>query len=366
LTIGPREDAILGPIATALPEGRLDLERSLEIADLLSPADVPRPVLRRLHERSGIDTRGVAIIASDGSIPLYGIAPSGRSSTPRRPGTAERMHAYAGAAVDLAVTASLGALEASDTPVESVTHLVTASCTGFGAPGVDLAVMERLRLPASVQRTNVGFMGCHAAVNALTVARALAAESHANRVLVVCVEISTVHFHHDLRMDRLISNILFADGAGATVVGGPGNDQSPKRLVTTASRLIPDSKGAMAWEVGDHGFEMTLAAEVPDLIAAALGGWVDEVLDAHGLRRDDIGGWAIHPGGPRVIDAVTNALEIPTDAALVSREILRTRGNMSSATLLHILERFQGASMPGPWVGLAFGPGLAGELVLIR
>lgn len=356
----------IGPIGTAVPESGLDLDRSFEIADLLSPEEVPRPVLRRLHDRSGIETRRVSLIAPDGSIPLYGIGAPGLPSSPRRPGTAERMQAYAGAASDLAVEAATRALEGADTPVESITHLVTASCTGFGAPGVDLALIDRLRLPASVQRTNVGFMGCHAAVNALTVARALAEESHANRVLVVCVEISTVHFHHDVRMDRLISNILFADGAGATVVGGPGNDRSSNRLATTASRLIPDSKDAMAWEVGDHGFEMTLAAEVPDLIAAALGDWVDEVLDAHDLRRDDIGGWAIHPGGPRVIDAVTGALEIPPDAALASREVLRTRGNMSSATLLHILERFQRESMPGPWVGLAFGPGLAGEMLLIR
>ena len=356
---------VMGPVGTAIPEGRLDLERSIEIADLLSPPEVPRPILRRLHERSGIDTRHVSIIEPDGSIPLYGVGAPGRPSTPHRPGTAERMQVYAGAASDLAVEAAGRALEASVTPVESITHLVTASCTGFGAPGVDLALVERLRLPASVQRTNVGFMGCHAAINALTVARALAAASHANRVLVVCVEVSTVHFHHDVRMDRLISNILFADGAGATVVGGPGNDRSPNRIATTASRLIPDSNRAMGWEVGNHGFEMTLAAEVPDLIAAALGDWVDEVLDAHDLRREDIGGWAIHPGGPRVIDAVTGGLEIPPDAAVASREILRTRGNMSSATLLHIIERFELQNVPRPWVGLAFGPGLAGEMVLI-
>ena len=366
MTSTPRTDSILGPIATAVPQPRLDLERSFEIADLLSPSKVPRPVLRRLHERSGIDTRHVSIIEPDGSIPLYGVGAPGEPSNPRRPGTAERMQAYAGSAADLAVEAAGRALEASGTSVESITHLVTASCTGFGAPGVDLAVIERLRLPPSVRRTNVGFMGCHAAVNALAVARALANESQTNRVLVICVEVSTVHFHHDVRMDRLISNILFADGAASTVVGGPGSTSNPTRLATTEARLIPDSREAMAWEVGDHGFEMTLAAEVPDLISGVLRQWVDETLDRHGLRRGDIEGWAIHPGGPRVIDAVSNALELPPGAEAISREILRTRGNMSSATLLHIMERFQLEDIPRPWVGLAFGPGLAGELVLIR
>ena len=360
-----RHDSILGPIATAVPRGRLDLERSFEIADLLSPAEVPRPVLRRLHERSGIDSRHVAIIEPDGSIPLYGVGVPGGPSTPRRPGTAERMQAYAGGAADLAVEAAVRALEAAGTSVESITHLVTASCTGFGAPGVDLAVIERLRLPSSVRRTNVGFMGCHAAVNALAVARAMANESPVNRVLVICVEVSTVHFHHDARMDRLISNILFADGAASTVVGGPGSTSNPSRLAATDARLIPESREAMAWEVGDHGFEMTLAAEVPDLIAGVLREWVDEVLDGQGLQRNDIQGWAIHPGGPRVIDAVSTALELPPGADRASRAILSNRGNMSSATLLHILERFQLEGVPRPWVGLAFGPGLAGEMVVV-
>ena len=366
MTVTAGTDMILGPIATAVPPRRLDPERSFEIADLLSPAEVPRPVLRRLHERSGIDTRHVSIIEPDGSIPLYGVGVPGGPSTPRRPGTAERMQAYARNAADLAVEAASLALEASETSVESITHLVTASCTGFGAPGVDLAVIERLRLPATVRRTHVGFMGCHAAVNALAVARALANESRDHRVLVICVEVSTVHFHQDARMDRLISNILFADGAASTVVGGPGCTTNPARLLDTASTLIPDSREAMAWEVGDHGFEMTLAAEVPDLIAGVLRDWVDETLDRHGLRRGDIEGWAIHPGGPRVIDAVSSALDLPPHADQISREILRTRGNMSSATLLHILERFQLDEIPRPWVGLAFGPGLAGELVLVR
>ncbi|MEC8320370.1 MAG: 3-oxoacyl-[acyl-carrier-protein] synthase III C-terminal domain-containing protein, partial [Planctomycetota bacterium] len=181
-----------------------------------------------------------------------------------------------------------------------------------------------------------------------------------------CVEVSTVHFHHDTRLDRLISNILFADGAAATVVGVPNEDRTGPEILATASRLIEASADAMAWEVGDRGFDMTLAAEVPDLIGDVLADWVDESLAAHGVRRADIGGWAIHPGGPRVIDAVCTALELPPQAATISREVLRHRGNMSSATLLHILERFQSTEVPRPWVGLAFGPGLSGEMVLIR
>ena len=358
---------VVGPIATALPTPSLDRARSFEIADLLSPDDVSRPVLQRLHDKTGIDTRRVSVIEPDGSIPLYGIAAPGEPSTPRVPGTGERMRAYEQGAGPLANRAAAGALERSGTPAASITHVVTASCTGFGAPGIDLGIIDALGLPSSTRRTHVGFMGCHAAVNALAVARGFASESAENRVLVTCVEISTVHFHHARRLDRLISNILFADGAASTVVTmNPAVPASTAHLAATSARIIPDSRDAMAWEIGDHGFEMTLAAEVPTLIAAAIREWVDETLAEHGLDRTAIGGWAIHPGGPKVIDAVSDALELPAGADAISRAVLRDCGNMSSATLLHILERFQLEEVPRPWVGLAFGPGLAGELMLVR
>ncbi|RPG15081.1 MAG: hypothetical protein CBB69_009985, partial [Phycisphaera sp. TMED9] len=133
--------------------------------------------------------------------------------------------------------------------------------------------------------------------------------------------------------------------------------------VNIAADLAAD---AMGWQIGDHGFEMTLGAEVPEAIGAAIPSWVDATLADHGLTRTDVGGWAIHPGGPKVIDAVADCLDLPEGADHPSRAILREHGNMSSATLLHILRRLQIHDVPRPWVGLAFGPGLAGELLLLR
>lgn len=355
----------MGPVTTAVPSGVLDRERSMELMDLLSPDEVSRSVLRRLHERSGIDRRHAAVVAADGAIPLYGIGAPREASTPRRPGSRERMALYHEAASDLATEAAAAALEAAGAMADAITHLVTASCTGFSAPGADLEVVRRLGLPPSVRRTNVGFMGCHAAVNALAAARAFALEDPSHRVLLVTVEVSTVHFHHDTRMDRLISNILFADGAAATVIGGPAHSEHGAVLCSTASCILPDSHDAMAWQVGDHGFEMTLAADVPERIAASVASWVDAVLDRAGHSRASVRGWAIHPGGPRVIDAVRAALDLPASAEQASRAILRERGNMSSATLLHIFERFERQRVPRPWAGLAFGPGLTGEFALI-
>ena len=169
-------DIRLGPIATAAPACLLDRAASRRVAELLTPADVPRDVLIRLHDRIGIETRGVAILNPDGSIPLYGIAANPDESEPRRPTTAERMRAYADHAPPLAIEACTDALSAANLAPDRITHLVTASCTGFGAPGVDLAIITALGLDPAVQRTHVGFMGCHAAVNAIRVAAAFARE----------------------------------------------------------------------------------------------------------------------------------------------------------------------------------------------
>ena len=357
------ERQTLGPIAVANPQHRLPIARSLEIAGLLTPLDVSRQVLARLHDRVGVEQRNCAILEADGSIPLYGIGRPGEPSQPRVPGTAERMKAYHRHARELGIAAAREAIDLAGVDAASITHLVTASCTGFSAPGVDLAMIEALDLPITVRRSHLGFMGCHAAVNALAVAASHAAMHPENRVLVVCVEVSSIHFHDDARLDRLISNTLFADGAAATVVT---NEPGGIELATTASTLIPDTADVMGWEIGDHGFEMTLGAEVPAAIGAAIPSWVDSVLARQGLTCADIGGWAIHPGGPKVLDVVVECLNLPQGADQSSRSILRNHGNMSSATLLHIIRCLQLENVPRPWVGLAFGPGLAGELLLLK
>jgi predicted naringenin-chalcone synthase len=262
----------------------------------------------------------------------------------------------------LAANAAGKALAAAGTPPGRITHVVTASCTGFQAPGPDQWLVGDLGLPPTVRRTHVGFMGCHAAVNALAVAASLVLSDPDARVLVCCVEICSVHLHYGERLDRLIANTLFADGAAAAVVGSQGHGPC---LQAFDSVLLPDSPDQMAWTVGDHGFEMTLGARVPEILQARVGPWIRGVLDRHGLSVAGTGGWAIHPGGPRVIEAVLASLELPESCGAASREVLRDFGNMSSATLLFILERLQRAGVPRPWMGMAFGPGLAGESVLV-
>ncbi len=347
-------EPVLRSIATAVPDDSLGRDRWLAAADQMSPPEVDRKVLARLAERSGIDARGCSA-TTEGPDAFY------RTHADPDPGTGARMALWSRAARAMAERAARRALEESGVAPGDVTHVITASCTGFESPGVDAHLIESLSLPRTVRRVNVGFMGCHAAVNALSVARDAVRSRPGAAALVCCAEVSTAHFHRSARLDHLVANTLFADGAAAMVVAeGDG-----PRVAGTHSALIPGTAHEMAWTVGDHGFSMTLGAGVPDVLLRTVGPWVDGALAEHGLLRESVGGWAVHPGGPRVLDAVGESLGLPAEALHASRSVLREHGNMSSATLPFILKRLADAGTPRPWVGLAFGPGLVGEMVLV-
>jgi predicted naringenin-chalcone synthase len=348
--------ALLG-LGTAVPDRAMAQSAWVPIADRIAPSTVDRAVTERLARRSGIERRHCDTADRPGEATFYPSDPGGRG-----PGTAARMTRFVAAARPMAAEAARDAIRRAGTDAAAITHVVTASCTGFEAPGPDQWLVEDLSLPRKVRRTNVGFMGCHAAVNALATASAIAQAEPAARVLVCCVEICSVHLHYGARLDRLVANTLFADGAAAAVVGmGTGHP----RLACFDSVLLPDSRDEMAWTVGDHGFEMTLGARVPEILQSRVGAWIGSTLEREGLRIGEVGGWAIHPGGPRVIEAVLGSLGLGEHAGSQSREILRAFGNMSSATLLFILDRLERARVPRPWVGMAFGPGLAGESMLV-
>lgn len=340
----------------------------LVIADAISPPEVDRAVLTRLAERSGIETRWCAAF-EDGRHGFYRMR--------EVPGTKERMELWQRAARAMTFDAATRALaQATDAGVHStdITHLVTASCTGFAAPGIDAFLIEKLGLAKNTTRLNVGFMGCHAAINALAVARAAVLANPTAVVLVTMAEVSSAHFHHHARLDQLIANTLFADGCAAMIVTATATGDTARRQTRnnhavatvhgTHSVLIPDTTEEMAWSIGNSGFEMTLGARVPDILAGEIRTWVEQELATHGLRIADVNGWAIHPGGPRVIDAVATALGLSDAAVAPSRSVLRDFGNMSSATLPFILERLARNGVPKPWVALAFGPGLAGEMLV--
>lgn len=305
------------------------------------------------------------------------------------PTTHERMLLYQRFASSLAIDAAQRALEAADCTADSITHLVTVTCTGFDAPGVDIELINRLGLPSTTQRINVGFMGCHGAINGLRTAQAVAESNPQARVLLVAVELCSLHYRFQWNSEGIVGNALFADGAASVVVESTSARVPAQsalgawQVLATGSLVLPDSKEAMSWRVGDHGFEMMLTSEVGDRIEAGLGDWLDAWLDQQRLGREDIALWGVHPGGPRILSAVQSSLALPADALAVSRYVLENYGNMSSPTVLFILQEFmrrkktegrgiasgeenEPVESPQHCLLLAFGPGLVAELALIR
>lgn len=358
----------LAGLGTAVPPGVLEQAEAAESSGAFCAADDRQArALRILYGRSGVESRNTVVVqAGEGTlverVPFY---PAATEPEDRGPTTGERMALYEAEAPPLAELAARRALEDAATPVDAITHLVTVSCTGFFSPGLDAALIEALGLPPTVERTHVGFMGCHGALNGLRVATSQAAESPA-RVLLCAVELCSLHFAYGWNSEMVVANTLFADGAAAVVgVPTPDGEDPGWSVKAQGTLLMPMSSDAMSWRIGDHGFRMTLSAEVPELIRANLGGWLEGWLNDQGLGLDEIASWAVHPGGPRILDAVQDTMALENDVLDVSRDVLRSHGNMSSPTVLFVLERLRKAGAGLPCVALAFGPGLVVEAMLV-
>ncbi|MGH7243063.1 MAG: type III polyketide synthase [Phycisphaerales bacterium] len=361
--------AILG-IGTAAPDRPFSQEEALAMALELSPpaTENERRQVELIYRRSGVDSRGTEAAHSVSTIEDATGAPNFAPASlrcPSGPGTAARMAIYAKRASALALRSTRAALDNAGVKPESITHLVSASCTGFASPGWDIDIVETHGLSLSVKRTNVGFMGCHAAMNALRVADSFARADPKARVLVCCTEICSVHFRYDARPDQVVANALFADGSGAAVIGS--SESAAPRITSTSSCIIDGSRDQMGWAVGDHGFEMHLGIELPGTIKRHAGDWVRAWLTEQHLTVEQIGSWAVHPGGPKILTAVAEALSLPGGALEVSKRVLASRGNMSSATVLFILDALRSTNqLQTPCVMMSFGPGITAEALLLQ
>lgn len=352
-------DTAITGLGVATPMEQVDQRSAAELASRLSPATGHEAAWREaMYRRSGVERRG--------AVASHGLFEPASEDRPHGPTTARRLAAYDRHAAELAARAATDALRAAGLGPSAITHVVTASCTGMSAPGVDAALIERLGLPRTVQRLHVGFMGCHAALNALRAASALVATS-GGTALVACVEVCSVHFQYGTRRDHAVANAIFADGAAAAVV--TRSSAAPSGAIgigASVSALLPGTAQAMAWTIGDHGFEMTLSASVPEMIERHGAGVIGPWLSSLGVEARGVGGWCVHPGGPRVLGAVERALGLDESATSASREVLARHGNMSSPTVLFILEELRRHGVRGSVVMLAFGPGLTIEGLLVR
>lgn len=339
-------------------------------------------LLDRVYAASAIDERH-SVLAD------FLAEPNGEDETPflagdgrfRSPSTGERNALYALHAPGLAERSAVAALaNAAGFAAGDVTHLITVTCTGFMTPGTDLHLVRALGLGPHVERYHLGFMGCFAAFPALRMAHAFCAADAAAVVLIVTVELCTLHLQPARDVDSVLAASVFADGAAAALVtarpprsSAADGGETPQRalaLERSATAVTREGASDMAWTIGDHGFDMKLTAYVPRVIEAE----ASEVLAplfGDGVTPADVRWWAVHPGGRAIVDKVAGALALDEAAVAASRSVLRRAGNMSSATVLFVLEELMDAQQAGPAPGelvaaLAFGPGLTVDSALLR
>jgi predicted naringenin-chalcone synthase len=351
--------AYLNRVRSAVPENEVHRYFLRFAASQLSEDPRRQTVFNRMADKGGIEHRYSCLVPSGD--PEGECLDSGNLY--RRgafPGTARRMEIYEDQAHRLATQA----VEALDLGEERsrITHLIVATCTGFSAPGIDLEIVARCGLDPTVERTLIGFMGCYAAINGLKLARHIVRSEPEARVLVVNIELCTLHLRETKDLEKLLSFCLWGDGCTAALVTA---DPVGLRLDGFKALLAADTADLMSWSVRDDGFDMVLSGRVPRAIEETLGAHRDVFL--RGAAVADIDLWAVHPGGRSVLDSVERALDLPADALASSRNVLRDKGNMSSATVMFVLEDMLASAETGMrGCGMAFGPGLTAETMLFE
>lgn len=328
--------------------------------------------LNVLYKRSGIETRNCIICD-------YRSAPQDRIFYPKTadfepvPTIDQRMELYRKESPLLAKAAIENTLP-DNFDTNLITHLITVSCTGMSAPGLDLQLVKLLGLDPSIQRTSVNFMGCYAAIHGLKQADYIAKADKKALVLVVCVEICSIHFQKDQDMDNITANLLFGDGAAAVLVGGEEIAKKWNRPQLKFNHFYSEvnfsGESDMAWNISSTGFLMRLSSYIPALIESGITEFVEKSLVGNQSQIKDIDFWAIHPGGRKILEMVTKQLELEKEDLNASYEVLKNHGNMSSPTILFVLKQLldeitfedKGKLM----YGLAFGPGLTQESMVLE
>ncbi|GAA1858391.1 type III polyketide synthase [Microbacterium koreense] len=346
-------------IGTAVPETRLSQDA---VRDLFaSQPEIDRRtqrLIRAAFDASAIDFRHT-VLPELGGLPRDGLRVRAESGMLLAPSTGARNDEYRRTAPTLFRDAAAAALSRAQISADKVTHVLTVSCTGFFAPGPDVALVRDLGLDAGVQRAHLGFIGCAAAMPALRLASSIAASDPSAMVLVVAAELCTLHVRCADDPDQIVAASIFADGAAAALVSGDPDYAATGRLELDGfeTQLLPEGDDAMQWTIGDAGFEMTLTAQVPRLVGAHARSALPTIV------ASGIDAWAVHPGGRSILDRVEDALGAPPGALDASRETLRRYGNMSSATVLFVLDALwsRGLEDAAHIGALAFGPGLTVE-----
>jgi predicted naringenin-chalcone synthase len=252
-----------------------------------------------------------------------------------------------------------------------INRLITISCTGFYAPGLDYYLIQKFNLPKSIKRTNIGFMGCSAALNGINSVWEVLNSSNEKNIttLLVAVEICSIHLQTQATRDNILANMIFSDGASAVLFSNE-NNFSPKLKISFAETVLFDNSAEfMGWKIGNYGFEMLLSSDIPKIILESAAPEVKKMLGKNGIEIGDIKFWALHPGGRAILDSLQKGLKLNDYQMFPSREILRNFGNMSSVSILFILKKIlkENKIQKGEYCcAVAFGPGLTMELVMFE
>lgn len=343
--------AYLNRIATAVPEHDVHGTFVVFAEDMLIDPRL-RMIFRRMAARSGIEHRYSFLNPQGGSGQGSSYDARDLYRLGNFPSTSRRMQLFEQSAPVL-MRNVVDRLALSEEERTGITHVLVTCCTGLYAPGLDFEIVEHLGLSSGVERTMVGFMGCYAAINALKLARHIVRSEPKAGVLMLNLELCTLHFQETQQLEQVLSFLVFADGAAASLITAR---EQGLALDGFQAVMVPDTRELITWKIRGLGFDMLLSGKVP----AELGRALHEGALMAGREQIDL--WAVHPGGRSILDAVESGLELPGDALAASREVLSNFGNMSSATVMFVLKRIMEQARSGQrGCAMSFGPGLTAE-----
>ncbi|GHM98928.1 chalcone synthase [Cytophagales bacterium WSM2-2] len=353
-------------IGTAVPENKFEQGVIARFMERTIEDEASRRKMRAVFRASAIQHR-YSVLSDYGKESGFSFYADTKDLGPF-PSTAQRMSAYRQYACPLSLEAIKNCVEPNR--ISEITHLITVSCTGMYAPGLDIDILNSLSLPTSTERTCINFMGCYAAVNGLKVADAICKSNNDAKVLIVCTELCSLHFQKEFTEDNILANALFADGSAAILVEPNATSRINFSLEGFHGDILNSGEQHMAWGIGDFGFEMRLSSYIPTIVEGGIQRLLAGLIQKTKIRLNQIDYFAVHPGGRKILETIVRELSLEKNKLEDSFATLRSYGNMSSPTMIFVLKEMMKKYSPQNdsqhVLGLAFGPGLTLESVLLK